>query len=93
MGRPENPRPKGNGKRLYDLKAAHDNVKVYQEPDNAVHSFTLNNTGMAVLIAGLTSLLDHEKEAMTEDERILITKMLGEFRQGLESVRKPLPLQ
>lgn len=51
--------------------------------DESTHLLSLNDTGMAVVVAGLHSLLDNDA-ALTADERLLINSMLSELRKGLE---------
>lgn len=73
--------------KTYDLKEAWENVKVYEGKTTTLHEITLDDQGMAVLIAALTIMLDQEGNVMTPDERLAVNKMIGEFREGLGKSR------
>jgi hypothetical protein len=44
-------------------------------------TITVGPQGMATIIAGLTVMLETEAVQMTSDERLAVSKMLGEFKR------------
>lgn len=62
-------------------------AKVKEVASHVEHRIVLNDTGMAVVIAGLTMLLEIESAQMSKDERLLVSRMLADFRKGLGDAR------
>jgi hypothetical protein len=60
-------------------------VPTLSAPMETQHVITMNDMGMAVVIAGLTSLLMNDGDAMPEDQRALVERMLEQFREGMKS--------